>query len=40
MPEVEELEVPADAEMGVAIEGSEDWWPNEEGEVALAELSP
>jgi len=28
MPEVKKIEIPKDSEMGVVIEGSENWWPN------------
>lgn len=35
MPKVETIEMPETAEMGVAIEGSEAWWPNEKGEAQL-----
>jgi hypothetical protein len=40
MPKVQEIDVPVAAEMGVAIEGSERGWPNDEGEPVLPELSP
>ena len=35
MPEVEEIELPADAEMGVAVEGATDWWPDASAEAVL-----
>jgi hypothetical protein len=38
LPRVEEIEIPAAADMGVAVEGSESWWPAEEGEAALPEF--
>jgi Glycosyl hydrolase family 115/Gylcosyl hydrolase family 115 C-terminal domain len=38
MPKVEEIELPAAAEMGVAIEGTDKWWPNEKGEAELPEF--
>jgi len=38
MPEVDELSLPDRAEMGVAIEGSEDWWPLEKSEAVLPEI--
>jgi hypothetical protein len=38
MPAVEEIPVPAGAEMGVAVEGSEEWWPDAAGEAALPEF--
>ena len=35
MPKVETIETPEAAEMGVAIEGSDAWWPNEKGNAQL-----
>jgi hypothetical protein len=35
MPKVETVEAPAEAEMAVAIEGSESWWPNEKSAAVL-----
>jgi hypothetical protein len=40
MPEVEEIDLPEAAEMGVAIEGSDSWWPNEASQAVLPEFSP
>lgn len=40
MPEVEEIELPAGAEMGVALEGSERWWPMEPSEAVLPAFDP
>ncbi len=40
MPEVKRRSVPAAAEMGVAIEGSSQWWPDSQGEAVLPELDP
>nr|WP_051364474.1 glycosyl hydrolase 115 family protein [Pontibacter actiniarum] len=40
LPEVKEITLPAGSEMGVAIEGSENWWPNAKGEAVLPELTP
>jgi hypothetical protein len=40
MPEVEELELPAGAQMGVAIEGDSSWWPDESRQAVLPELNP
>ena len=40
MPEVNEIAVPENAEMGVAIEGSEAWWPMDAGEAVLPEVDP
>ena len=37
MPEVRKIELPDAAEMGVAIEGSEKWWPMEASEATLPE---
>jgi hypothetical protein len=38
MPEVKEIEIPAVADMGVAIEGSDKWWPMEKNEAVLPEF--
>ncbi|HEX9652737.1 MAG TPA: glycosyl hydrolase, partial [bacterium] len=38
IPEVKEIEVPVDAEMGVAVEGSANWWPLEKSEAVLPEF--
>jgi hypothetical protein len=38
MPEVAEIELPDPAEMGVAVEGSEDWWPRSDAQAALPEF--
>jgi hypothetical protein len=40
MPEVHEIDVPAAAAMGVAVEGSENSWPNDAGEPASVTLTP
>jgi hypothetical protein len=40
MPEVKEIELPDVAEMGVAIEGSESWWPMEKSNAVLPEFDP
>jgi len=40
MPEVKKIAIPSAAEMGVAIEGSTHWWPNEKSEVVLPEFDP
>jgi hypothetical protein len=40
MPEVKEIEIPTPADMGVAIEGSVNWWPNETGEAVLPDFDP
>jgi len=40
MPKVEEIEIPDVADMGVAIEGSEGWWPMEKSEAVLPEFDP
>jgi hypothetical protein len=40
MPAVSVIEIPAGAEMGVAIEGSVHWWPGETGEAVLPEFDP
>ncbi|MBN1894482.1 glycosyl hydrolase 115 family protein, partial [bacterium] len=38
MPEVREIEIPAVQDMGVAIEGSEAWWPSDTAEAVLPEM--
>jgi hypothetical protein len=38
MPRVEEISIPDIAEMGVSIEGSEDWWPQAKNEPVLPEF--
>jgi hypothetical protein len=38
MPEVKEISVPDIAEMGISIEGSEDWWPQAKSEPVLPEF--
>ena len=40
MPKVEEIEIPAAAQMGVAIEGSDKWWPMESSDAVLPEFDP
>ena len=40
MPEVKTIKVPAKADMGVAIEGSENWWPNSKDKALLPEFDP
>lgn len=40
VPEVERIDLAKSAAMGVAIEGSKSWWPNEKAEAVLPELSP
>jgi hypothetical protein len=40
MPEVKEIDVPDGAEMGVAVEGSEKWWPQAADEPVLPEFDP
>ena len=40
MPRVDNIEVPEGAEMGVAIEGSDKWWPQETSEARLPEFDP
>ncbi len=39
-PAVKRIEVPAAAEMGVAIDGSTGWWPDASGPAVLPEFSP
>jgi hypothetical protein len=38
MPEVKEVELPEKADMGVAVEGSETWWPQETSRPVLPEF--
>jgi len=38
MPPVKEIKIPNTAEMGVAIEGSDKWWPDVPGEAVLPEF--
>lgn len=40
LPEVNEVKLAAKSEMGVAIEGSDSWWPNAKAEAILPELTP
>ena len=40
MPRVQEIDIPEAADMGVAIEGSDKWWPAEEGDAILPEFDP
>ncbi|MFD5478656.1 glycosyl hydrolase 115 family protein [Streptomyces hawaiiensis] len=39
-PAVRRISVPTGAAMGVAIDGSERWWPQEQGEAVLPVFSP
>jgi hypothetical protein len=40
MPEVENIDVPDEALMGVAVSGSEAWWPNTEKQMELPQINP
>jgi hypothetical protein len=40
MPEVTNIKIPEAADMGVAIEGSESWWPMEKSKAILPEFDP
>ncbi|MFZ0431028.1 MAG: glycosyl hydrolase 115 family protein [Acidobacteriota bacterium] len=40
MPEVRELQVPAGADMGVSVEGSSSWWPQDKSPAVLPEFNP
>ncbi|ALJ01085.1 glycosyl hydrolase [Rufibacter tibetensis] len=40
LPELKQLSVPATADMGVAIEGSSQWWPQAKEAAVLPDLSP
>jgi hypothetical protein len=39
-PAVKRIALPAAAEMGVAVDGSDTWWPHEPGEAVLPAFSP
>ncbi|MCC9167364.1 glycosyl hydrolase 115 family protein [Pontibacter harenae] len=40
MPEVSQVNLPAGADMGVAIDGCANWWPMEKSEAVLPTLTP
>jgi len=40
VPEVNNITVPSAADMGVAIEGSDNWWPMEKSKAILPEFDP
>jgi hypothetical protein len=40
MPDVNEVNVPGKADMGVAIEGSDIWWPMDKNKAVLPEFDP
>ena len=40
MPEVEEVNLPKASRMGVMVEGTDAWWPNEKGDAVLPEFTP
>ena len=40
MPAVKEIELPASPQMGVAIEGSDAWWPQEQSKAQLPIFNP
>ena len=40
MPEVETIKLPDKAELGIAIEGSDKWWPKESTSAQLPEFDP
>lgn len=40
MPEVNNIKLPNAADMGVAIEGSESWWPMDKNKARLPEFDP
>ncbi|WP_158826494.1 glycosyl hydrolase 115 family protein [Mucilaginibacter lacusdianchii] len=40
MPEVKTIDIPKQAAMGVAVEGSTDWWPNATDQASLPQFSP
>ncbi|KAF4406532.1 glycosyl hydrolase 115 family protein [Streptomyces lycii] len=39
-PAVQRIELPAKAEMGVGVDGSDDWWPAAAGKAVLPPFSP
>jgi hypothetical protein len=39
MPEIKKIDVPETSEMGIAIEGSENFWPDEKDEAILPEFN-
>ncbi|MGI4022877.1 MAG: glycosyl hydrolase 115 family protein [Janthinobacterium lividum] len=39
MPEVKQIDVPAAADMGVSVEGSTSWWPNNQANAVLPEFN-
>ncbi|MGQ4387795.1 glycosyl hydrolase 115 family protein [Streptomyces sp. SAS_270] len=39
-PAVKRIDVPSGAELGVAVDGSQGWWPHAQGAAALPVLSP
>lgn len=40
MPRVNNIDIPEAADMGVAIEGSDGWWPTKDGDAVLPEFDP
>jgi Glycosyl hydrolase family 115/Gylcosyl hydrolase family 115 C-terminal domain len=40
MPDVTNIDIPASPQMGVAIEGSDAWWPQEQGKALLPGFYP
>jgi len=40
MPEVEEITISVEPDMGIAIEGSDKWWPEEKSEAVLPVFDP
>ncbi len=40
MPEVKKIRLPDKAEMGIAIEGSDKWWPEKKTQAQLPEFDP
>ena len=40
MPDVRRIDLPAAADLGVAIDGSSGWWPRDTSEAVLPELDP
>jgi endo-1,4-beta-D-glucanase Y len=40
LPKVDRIDVPAAADMGVSVEGSDKWWPGETTDAVLPEFDP
>lgn len=40
MPDIDNIEVPIAADMGVSVEGSDGWWPEDKSKAVLPEFDP